>query len=81
MSWVSMATRSRSSRSRRAPRGEFGLAVSAVPPAKQRRIARAAPLYLTRHPYSGPCRFDVLAMDMEEAGWSFDWVRNAFDVG
>ena len=59
---------------------QFGPAATAVPPSKQRRIARAATLYLTRHPHSGPCRLDVLAMDMEEAGWSFQWIRNAFEV-
>ena len=59
---------------------QFGPAATAVPPSKQRRIARAAALYLTRHPHSGPCRLDVLAMDMEEAGWSFQWIRNAFEV-
>ena len=58
----------------------FGPASCAVPPTKQRRIARAAALYLTRHPHSGPCRLDVLAMDMEQAGWSFQWIRNAFEV-
>ena len=59
---------------------QFGPAATAVPPSKQRRIARAATLYLTRHPHSGPCRLDVLAMDMEQAGWSFQWIRNAFEV-
>jgi len=58
----------------------FGPASTAVPPTKQRRIARAAALYLTRHPHSGPCRFDVLAMDRVEDGWSYDWIRDAFDA-
>lgn len=59
---------------------QFGAAATAVPPSKQRRIARAAALYLTRHPHTGPCRLDVLAMDMEKAEWSFQWIRNAFEV-
>jgi putative endonuclease len=58
----------------------FGPASTAVPPTKQRRIARGAALYLTRHPHPGPCRFDVLAMDWVEDGWSYDWIRNAFDA-
>ena len=58
----------------------FGPAAMAVPPAKQRRIARAASLYLSRWPHAGPCRFDVLAMDLGEAGWSYDWIRNAFEA-
>ena len=59
---------------------DFGSAATAVPPSKQRRIARSAALYLTRHPHSGPCRFDVLAMDMGEDGWIFEWIQNAFDA-
>jgi putative endonuclease len=59
---------------------DFGPASGAVPPLKQRRIARAAALYLARHPYAGPCRFDVLAMDAGESGWSYNWIRNAFDA-
>ncbi|NHZ73759.1 MAG: YraN family protein [Nitrospirae bacterium] len=58
----------------------FGPASCAVPPTKQRRIARAAALYLTRHPNTGPCRFDVLAMDMSEDGWVYRWIRDAFDA-
>ena len=59
---------------------QFGPAATAVPPSKQQRIARAAALYLTRHPHPGPCRLDVLAMDMGAAGWSFHWIRNAFEA-
>ncbi len=58
--------------------GHFGPASCAVPVHKQRRIARAAALYLAGHPHSGPCRFDVLAMDRKAEGWSFDWIRDAF---
>jgi len=58
----------------------FGPASSAVPPPKQRRITRAAAWYLARHPHSGPCRFDVLAMDSVEDGWRYDWIRDAFDA-
>jgi len=59
---------------------DFGPASCAVPPHKQRRIARAAALYLIRHPHSGPCRFDVLAMDLGGEGWVFQWIRNAFEA-
>ena len=60
---------------------DFGPASGAVPPLKQRRIARAAAIYLARRPYSGPCRFDVLAMDSAgDTGWSYTWIRNAFDA-
>jgi len=60
---------------------DFGPASGAVPPLKQRRIARAAAIYIARNPYSGPCRFDVLAMDSAgDTGWSYTWIRNAFDA-
>ena len=40
---------------------DFGEAIRAVTPRKQRQIAAAATLYLAARPYPGPCRFDVLA--------------------
>ena len=58
----------------------FGPALAAVPRTKQRRIARAAAFYLTRHPPTGPCRFDVLAMDLVDEKWQFQLVRDAFQV-
>lgn len=64
----------------------YGPAVEAVTPHKQRRLARAASLYLVRHPTDAPCRFDVLGMDMtddrdlSDDGWSFTLVRDAFQV-
>ncbi|MEM9594758.1 MAG: YraN family protein [Acidobacteriota bacterium] len=56
----------------------FGSALEAVPPAKQRKLARAASLYLVHHPTDLPCRFDVLAMDLADDGWRFTLVRDAF---
>ncbi len=56
----------------------YGAAVEAVSAAKQRRIARAAALYLARKPYDGPCRFDVLALDLGDQGWRYTLVRDAF---
>ena len=58
----------------------YGAAIEAVSPQKQRRIARAAALYLARKPFSGPCRFDVLGMDLGEEGWHFTLLRDAFTV-
>jgi putative endonuclease len=73
-----------------------GPALAAVGPAKRRRLARAAALWLARHPHDGPCRFDVLALDgapstaradgsaesaATEAGdWTYTLVRNAFEA-
>lgn len=56
----------------------YGPAVAAVTPAKQRRLMRAAALWLARHPHDGPCRFDVLGMDLGDDGWLFTLVRDAF---
>lgn len=59
----------------------YGQAIEAVPRAKQRRVARAAALYLARLGAAAPpCRFDVLAMDLSTAGWRFTLVRDAFMV-
>ncbi len=58
----------------------YGAAVEAVGTTKQRRIARAAALYLARKPFDGPCRFDVLALDLGEQGWSYTLVKDAFMV-
>ncbi|MEM6456364.1 MAG: YraN family protein [Acidobacteriota bacterium] len=59
----------------------YGPAIGAVPHAKQRRISRAAALYLARHDVRGPCRFDVLAMDLDASGrWRFQLVTNAFEA-
>lgn len=57
-----------------------GLAIEAVGFAKQRRLSRAAALYLTSRGWHGrPCRFDVLGLDLErEGGWRYTLVRNAF---
>jgi putative endonuclease len=62
----------------------YGPAIAAVGPAKQRRLSRAASLYLVYHRWAGPCRFDVLGLDRDESaapetgGWRFTLIRNAF---
>ena len=58
----------------------FGEAVEAISLKKQRRIARAASYYLARNPTDQPCRFDVLALDLEAGGWVFTWVPDAFQL-
>jgi len=56
----------------------FGPAIAAVGPAKQRRICRAAALYLALRGLSGDCRFDVLGLDAAEDGWTYTLIRDAF---
>ena len=58
----------------------YGAAIEAVTPQKQRKIVRAAALYLARRPHAGPCRFDVLGMDLVEEGWRFTLIQDAFTV-
>jgi putative endonuclease len=56
----------------------YGPAIAAVGPAKQRRVSRAAALYLAIRHLGGPCRFDVLGLDAVEGGWRYTLVRDAF---
>jgi putative endonuclease len=56
----------------------YGPAIAAVGPAKQRRLSRAAALYLALQNLSGACRFDVLGLDAGENGWTYTLIRDAF---
>jgi putative endonuclease len=56
----------------------FGPAIAAVGRAKQRRICRAAALYLAQRRLSGACRFDVLGLDAAADGWTYTLIRDAF---
>ena len=58
----------------------FGTPLAAVDGRKQRRLARAAALYLAANPTQGACRFDVLGMESGADGWRFTLVRNAFQA-
>lgn len=57
----------------------FGPAIAAVDIRKQRRISRAAALYLAIHNHRNtPCRFDVLGLDKAGNGWRYTLIRDAF---
>lgn len=57
----------------------FGPAIAAVDLRKQRRISRAAAMYLAmKGPRDAPCRFDVLGLDRQGDGWRYTLVRDAF---
>jgi putative endonuclease len=57
----------------------FGPAIAAVDARKQRRISRAAALYIAiKKLHREPCRFDVLGLDRDGSGWCYTLVRNAF---
>jgi putative endonuclease len=57
----------------------YGPAIAAVTPGKQRRLSRAASLYIAvRGLHRLPARFDVLGLDREGNGWRYTLVKNAF---
>ncbi len=60
---------------------QAGSALDAVDPRKQRRLGRAASLYLARLGGEPACRFDVLALDLDGGAWAFTLVRDAFQLG
>lgn len=47
---------------------------------KQRRIARAAALYLAQHRLTCPCRFDIMAIIGTPPDLHYEWVQAAFDA-
>ncbi len=60
---------------------DFGGAAAAVTAWKQRRIAAMALDYLARRRlHDCPCRFDVVAVDVDEAGPRITVYANAFDA-
>jgi putative endonuclease len=59
--------------------GEFGGAAAAVTPLKQRRVTQMAVDYLARHRLANcPCRFDVVAIDLEDGKPRVTVYPNAF---
>jgi putative endonuclease len=58
----------------------YGPAIEAVTFSKQRRISRAASLYLAaRGGHDRACRFDVLGLDRDASGgWRYTLIKNAF---
>ena len=59
---------------------ECGDSLSAVTPAKQRRLARAAACYLALRRLDQPVRFDVLGLDLGHDGWRCSLLRDAFQL-
>ena len=55
---------------------QFGGALASVDRRKQSRLVRAAQHYLIKHPWNGPCRFDVIAVNKKNC----DWIKNAFEA-
>ncbi|HEX4955650.1 MAG TPA: YraN family protein [Thermoanaerobaculia bacterium] len=59
---------------------DFGSGLEAVDERKQQRIARAALAYLVRFREPPACRFDVLSLERGAEGWTFDLIRDAFQL-
>lgn len=62
----------------------FGGAVGSIDARKRAKLVRAAHAYLARHPHDGPCRFDVLGLDVARKGDDgrprFTLLRGAFQA-
>ncbi len=56
----------------------WGYGREAVDARKQGRIIRAAQTYLQETEYAGPCRFDVVEVDLNTR--NIVWIRDAFSV-
>ncbi len=61
----------------------FGGGAASVDAGKRQRIARAAGMFLARHPQYAqwPCRFDVVAASGDPEAPTLDWIRDAFRLG
>ncbi len=54
----------------------YGSAAESVDRHKQSRIANTAESYLQAHPWDGPCRFDIVAIQSKAKP---QWIVGAFD--
>ena len=64
-------------------RGRFGTAAESITAKKRRRVIRAAQWYLQhrRPPWTGPVRFDVVAIDLDAQDRpSIEIIRHAFSA-
>jgi len=59
----------------------FGGAIAAISPTKQRKLQKTATLYLQiqqLNAYNTPCRFDVIAIEGRLSQPDICWIKNAF---
>lgn len=63
-------------------RDTHGGALASVDWHKQRKLIRAAEMFLLRHPRlaNHPCRFDVVCVKGAMDALEFNWIRDAFRV-
>ncbi len=58
----------------------YGHPLETVNAQKQKRLIRAAMLYIAHHRISSPCRFDILAITGKPPTLEFQWEKAAFDA-
>lgn len=58
----------------------FGSAAESVIWRKQQKLIRTAQFFLKNHPYllQRPCRFDVIAVTLQQGNLVIDWIQDAF---
>jgi len=58
----------------------YGSALESITYSKQRRIIRAAQLFLLEKKWTEryPCRFDVITLQLEQAQPHIEWIKDAF---
>ena len=58
----------------------FGGGAASVDAGKQRKLIRAAQVFLLRNPAhsNGPCRFDVISASGDPAAPRIEWLKDAF---
>lgn len=57
----------------------YGTPAETIGLTKQRRLIRAANLYLQQHRQAAECRFDVVAI-VAEPRMRIEWIQNAFEA-
>jgi uncharacterized protein (TIGR00252 family) len=60
----------------------FGGGAASVTSTKRKKIANAAQAWLSSHTRwaNAGCRFDVIAVDLHEDAFRFDWIKSAFNL-
>ncbi len=54
----------------------YGGGAESVDYKKQQRLIKTAQAYLQQNAFSGPCRFDVIALSSDQQP---NWIKNAFE--
>lgn len=60
----------------------FGGGIESVTSSKRKKMANAAQAWLSSHKQwaNAGCRFDVVAVDLHQDAFRFDWIKSAFNL-